>query len=414
MNRYTLLWVVSAALVVSSVGCDGGEDLGATSDHSTVEISDEPHEVEGGAADRLASALSEPELFLRAERLAVLLRSFDVEQLPEVIRTIKALRLRESVADFGLLFRFWAALEPKEAANWSLERGNARFTLAAVHIAFEAWGAADPAEALVGVLRANILNADIQRTAQMALYYGWFSRDRSELEQYVRSLGSGRERQRALFAYALSLASADGTQAVTRWAESIPDEPKKFKLSAFSQAMNALVWFDTDGALAWCDVQCDGEWGKGLRSMIMRTRIRTEPNGGPVLEWISQMPKENPDQAEERKVALRTTYAIWVHLDRNAAVEWMRATISEDEAPGWVRYLYPRYAMQIAPESPPEAMIWAERIEDEGRREASMILVARIWRAVDEDAAEAWLEQSSLSETAQDKVRRSLPDPSVP
>lgn len=410
MNRYTLLWVASAALVVLSVGCDGGEDLGATSDHSTVEISDEPHEVEGGAADRLASALNEPDLFVRAERLAVLLGSFDVEQLPEVKRAIKALRIRESVADFGLLFRFWAALEPKQAANWSLVGGNARFTLAAVHMAFEAWGAADPAEALVGVFRANLLNADIQRTAQMALYYGWFSRDRSELEQHVRSLGSGRERQRAIFAYALSLASADGTQAVTRWAESIPDEPKRFKVSAFRQTMNALVWFDIDGALVWCDVQCDGEWGKSLRLMIMRTRIRTEPSGGPILEWISEMPSENPDQAEERKVALRTTYAIWVHLDRNAAVEWMRTIISDDEAPSWVRYLYPRYVMQIAPESPAEAMVWAERIEEEDRREAAMILVAQIWRGIDEDAAEAWLEQSSLSETAQDRARRSSPD----
>jgi hypothetical protein len=410
MNRYALLLFASAALVLMGVGCNRDEGLGGASGPETTVISDESHAASGAAASSLASVLDEPDLYLRAEQLAVLLRSFDVEQLPEVRRTIEALRIRESVADFGLLFRFWAALEPAEAAAWSLEAGNARFKLAAVHIAFEAWGSIDPSEALVGVLQANLFDEDVQRTAQMALYYGWFSRDRSGLEQYVHSLGSGRARQRAIFAYALALASADGTQAVTEWAESIPDEPKRFKISVFRQVMNAMVWFDMEGAVAWCDVQCDGEWGESLRLMIMRNRVRTGYGGVAVLEWISQMPREDPEQDEERKVALRTTYATWVHHDAEAAFGWMKATIASDDAPDWVRYLYPRYVLQIAPESPREGMVWAERIEDEGRREAAMIFVAQIWRGVDEDAAEVWLEQSSLSDLAREKARSPLPD----
>lgn len=410
MNRYALLLLTSASLVLTSVGCNRDEGLGGGSKPETAAVSNESHGVSGTAAGSLASVLGEPDLFLRAEQLAALLRSFDVKQLPEVKRAIDALRIKESVADFGLLFRFWAALEPAEAAAWSLEPGNARFQLAAIHIAFEAWGSIDPSEALVGVLQANRSDEDVKRTAQMALYYGWFSRDRSGFEQYVRSLGSGRARQRAIYAYALSLASADGTQAVTEWAESIPDEPKRFKISVFRQAMNALVWFDMDGAVAWCDVQCDGEWGESLRLSIMRSRVRTGDSGGAVLEWISQMPMENPEQDEERKVALRTTYATWVHHDGDAALDWMKTTITNDDAPDWVRYLYPRYVLQIAPESPREGMVWAERIEDEGRREAAMVFVAQIWRGVDEDAAEAWLEQSSLSDLAKEKARSSLPD----
>ncbi len=413
MTRHAVLWVVSAVIALANVGCDGGEDLASTPDHTNVANVDEPHRLSGTAAsDSLSLVLDEPDLFVRAERLAALLRSFDAEQLPEVKQTLKALRIRESVADFGLLFRFWADREPAEAAKWSLVGGNARFTLAAVHIAFEAWGSSDPTEALVGVLRANLSNAEMQRTAQMALYYGWFSRDRSELEQYVRSLGSGRERQRALFAYALALASTDGVRAVTDWAESIPDEPKRFKVSVFRQVMNALVWFDIDGALAWCDSQCDGPWGESLRLMIMRTRIRTEPNGGSVLEWIAQMPSKTAEQEEERKVAIRTTYATWDHLDRKAAVEWMRAAATVDAPAAWLGYLYPRFVMQIAPESPSEAMVWAERIEDDTRRQAAVILVAQFWREVDEDAADVWLERSSLPEAARVKARN--PPPVLP
>jgi hypothetical protein len=55
-------------------------------------------------------------------------------------------------------------------------------------------------------------------------------------------------------------------------------------------------------------------------------------------------------------------------------------------------------------------MVWAERIEEEDRREAAMILVAQLWRGVDEDAAEAWLEEASLSDEAREKARSPLPD----
>ena len=102
--------------------------------------------------------------------------------------------------------------------------------------------------------------------------------------------------------------------------------------------------------------------------------------------------------------------SLMVHHDRDTALDWMKTTIANDDAPDWVRYLYPRYVLQIAPESPREGMVWAERIEDEGRREAAMVFVAQIWRGVDEDAAEAWLEQSSLSDLAKEKARSSLPD----
>jgi hypothetical protein len=384
------------------------------SEPETAAVSNEPQTASGTAASSLTLVLDEPDLFLRAERLAVLLRSFDVEQLPEVRRTLEALRIRKSVVDFGLLFQFWAAHEPAGAAAWSLEAGIPFFKFAAVHIAFEAWGAIDPSEALVSVLRANLSDADVQRTAQMALYYGWFSRDRSGLEQYIHSLGAGTARQRVIFAYALSLASADGTQAVTEWAESISDEPKRFKISVFRQVMQALVSFDMDGAVAWCDVQCDGEWGESLRLSIMRNRmrnrVRNEDSGGAILEWMSRMPREDPKQDEQRRVALRTTFATWVHRDRDAAVDWMEATIARDDAPDWIPILYPRYVLQIAPELPREAMVWAERIEEEDRREAAMILVAQLWRGVDEDAAEAWLEEASLSDEAREKARSPLPD----
>jgi hypothetical protein len=47
---------------------------------------------------------------------------------------------------------------------------------------------------------------------------------------------------------------------------------------------------------------------------------------------------------------------------------------------------------------------WAQRIQREREREVVLIRIARIWRASDEAAADAWLEQSPLSEEARAKV----------
>jgi hypothetical protein len=44
-------------------------------------------------------------------------------------------------------------------------------------------------------------------------------------------------------------------------------------------------------------------------------------------------------------------------------------------------------------------------VEDEKRREKSFIQLARRWRAQDPAAAEAWLQQSPLSEAARAKAR---------
>ena len=362
-------------------------------------------------ADPIIAVLDEPDLFLRAEKLAALLRTFDESRLSEVKKAIEIPRVGGSVADFALLFRFWAALEPAEAAEWSLEVGHARFKAAAVHTAFEAWGATDPSEALAGVLAANLSDADTRRVAQMALYEGWFSHDRAGLEEYARSLGPGQQRQRVIYAYALSLASADGTKAVTEWAESIPDEPRHFKESVFRQVMNALVWVDVNGAVAWCERQCDGEWGRSLRMMIMRGRLRSGESGAPVLEWIATMPSETEEQAKKRDVALRTTFATWVYRDAAEALEWMKRMTSAADRPEWLHLLYPRYALLLASDSPRDAMAQAEQIVDRDRREGTMIRVAQIWREADEQAADAWIDQSPLSDEARERARKPLPDP---
>ena len=67
-----------------------------------------------------------------------------------------------------------------------------------------------------------------------------------------------------------------------------------------------------------------------------------------------------------------------------------------------------------AEDAPTDAIKWAKRIENEAERETVLIQVARVWRYLDEAAAERWLLQSSLSPEAREQVRAPVEEKEPP
>ena len=127
-----------------------------------------------------------------------------------------------------------------------------------------------------------------------------------------------------------------------------------------------------------------------------------------VVEWVARVPEGDEEQRANKRHSLWVAYASWAYNDREAALDWMAQKIAEAEEPEpWVRFLYAEYARQLAADSPAEAIRWAERVEDETDRERTLVRIARFWRRQDEEAAEAWLSQSSLSEGALEQARDS-------
>jgi hypothetical protein len=143
-----------------------------------------------------------------------------------------------------------------------------------------------------------------------------------------------------------------------------------------------------------------------MRSLIGRNWVLRD--GPAALAWLSTAREGN-----DRNLAVRLTFALWTRKDRESAVAWMRSqTIGEP--PAWLEPTYPVYARLIAEEAPLEAIGLAERISDENSREVVVIKVARVWRYLDEAAAEAWLRQSWLSEEARARVRTAVKERPVP
>jgi hypothetical protein len=235
---------------------------------------------------------------------------------------------------------------------------------------------------------------------------GWYEAGHPGLTQYIHDLGGGFSRQIALATYLRAAIAKEGPQAVMDWAASVPDDDDEgYKLTVFRQVAAALALLDHEAAMRWCSAHCDGPYGNNLRSMIAGRWV--EDDGPSAMEWLTTAP-----DGHERDLTIMTTLGVWGREDRDAALAWTAQQIDEDgEPPAWLKPALPVYARllaeqsMLAAESPVVALEWAQRIEKPIQRDFSLITIARKWRERDEAAADAWLEQSPLSEEARAKVR---------
>jgi hypothetical protein len=106
----------------------------------------------------------------------------------------------------------------------------------------------------------------------------------------------------------------------------------------------------------------------------------------------------------ERDLAVKDAFTTWLREDRESLLRWLRSMEPEGVEP-WFRPAAAMCARVLARDDPAEALRWAALVEDAESREMSLIQVARLWRMQDPAAAEAWLQQSPLSEEARAKAR---------
>jgi hypothetical protein len=260
------------------------------------------------------------------------------------------------------------------------------------------WAGSDPQAAANAAEQWATQNPDVRDAVRVALVRGWFTADPAELAQYIYDIGMGFTRQRALATYLRAVIQAQGIEAAVRWAESVSDDDATYKMAVYRQMAAALPLFDHEAVLRWCDAHCEGPHGNNMRSIIARRWVRSD--GAAALAWLSDTAPEGHD----KNLAVRASFALWGQIDREAALAWMEPrTAGEPEA--WLQPIFPVYARLLSEDSPADAIEWAERIEGDEEREIALTEVVRAWRQIDEDAAEAWLLQSSLSEEAREKVR---------
>lgn len=392
-----------AGLVIAACDDPGSRSVPATPGTDTATAA-----ATHGAAEALvdyeaAIALADP--YLRVQRLGRVLAAGDDTLLDPIRQTLRRYPTRLSGAEFDLMVRFWAEREPREALAWVARNASPLYRVGAIRTIAEIWAASDPAAALVGVEIPDVLRTDESaRAAQVAVVQGWYRSDRASLEEHIRALGTGIQRQRSLFAMLVAMGSEEGSEALIRWADAVPEEDERYKKAVFRQALSALAWLDTEGAARFCEAHCDSAFGQGMRNVLIRSRLRAGDPPAEVVEWVGRFPASDKTLEERKRHSLWVAYSTWAYRDREAAVAWLTEQLERGEQ-DWLPALYGEYARQRAAEAPAEAIVWAEKIEDENERTQTMVRIARRWLEVDRAAAEAWLAGSSLPPAARASAR---------
>jgi hypothetical protein len=381
----------AAVGILALAGCDAAAPPGGAA-RATVE---RDASAPGGT---LLQALRDEDPYARARTLGALLPTLGAEAIPEVEQALRDPALELGAAEHELLVRFWASHEPERATRWAADWSPILYRNATVLAALPFWVEVDLQASLVSVREWQTLRPDLREVASRALVLGWYKAGLPGLTQYIQDLGGGFDQQLALSTYLRVAIPREGAQAVVRWAESVPEDDATYKLAVYRQVASALPLFDQDAAMRWCDAHCDGPFGNNLRSRIAARWVSKD--GPSALAWLSTAP-----DGHEKDLALRTTFATWGLQDPAAALAWMADQTDAGEPAAWLKPIYPVYAGLLAERSPAEAIEWAQRIEREREREIVLIKVARRWRESDEAAAEAWLQDSPLSEEARAHVR---------
>ncbi len=403
-----LLAVLGSATLALAIGCDARPP--AEPEPAAPKAPNLPSIPDTGAKisyEELLALIAKPDPFEKARELGALLPTLGAEALPavrEVLTHVAVLEL--SATEFELLMRYWALHEPELASIYAYLHAPRAFKYAAIHATLRPWAAVDPQAALARAAAWSMARGDAGAAAQVAFIRGWHDSGQPGLEEYIRDLGVGFERQRALAVYATSVIQKDGAKALVDWAEAIPEEQEAYRLDVFRKVGAALVPYDIGAAKRFCDAHCEGPSGDSLRSYISDRWVQIDPT--PALEWLSTAP-----EGKETNWTVRVTYASWGAKDPEGAIRWMNETIAEnggDEPPEWLRPTYPIHARLIAQEeSPLEGIRWAEKIEDPQEREWVAMNIAREWRDEDETAAEKWMQQSWLSPETLEKIRDPSP-----
>jgi hypothetical protein len=360
-------------------------------------------------AEPLYEILRDPDAFSRAARLATFLAELGAESVPIARSTLE----HPPPSGFGavetvLITRYWATHQPAAATEWALRSWDG-FRIAAALPAFELFVHADPQRALEALHGGGVVSSFGKQAYKRAFVRAWYESGQPGLVDYIRNLGMGIQRQRALSVLARATIRHEGPDAIIGWAESLSDgsagPPRDadylFKLEVFRQVSQELAIADPAVAVAWCERHCDGPFASTLRELIAQRWAAQD--GLAAMQWIATAP---PGRSTDW--AVKSAAIGWWRNDRPGLDAYV-AAMEESGIERWFQPALVQYATwsagSLGEQAKREAIRLAALIEDPLKREKVLLAIARAWRKEDKATADAWLDQSPLSEDARERVR---------
>ena len=336
------------------------------------------------------SALEQPETLERSYRFHGFLQTLsagDVERASEILEVWHPWLVEDELRNFMIA---WTGFDAPAALAWALSRPG-EFREQAASAAVEGWAFHDPVSA-----RRELASLDarsVPESYEEHLVAGWLQGSRHEgVVEYIASRPTGVLRQRLVNLLTIEL-MREGSDAVIRWAESIPDDDADYKTMAFQKAGNILAIVDPLRASRWIERHLEHAYASRAPDVIGRRWLEFDPPAA--LEWLASLPR-----GAETGAGLRAAFQQWLNEAPQAAEAWVRSSAPAAGFDGVVKTMVNR-----SRNDPRTALDWALRIHDPPERARIVVRLARTWRRSDADAVEQWLAEAELPESLQNAIR---------
>jgi hypothetical protein len=342
----------------------------------------------------IAERVRAPASVENLEQLAHLLAQLGPEAIPAIAPTILHPGETLDAPRALVLLQFWIDRDPKSAAEWTSKRSPLGYRMLALAPAVERIAETDPKLAVKFVGRGVAANPNLLKP----LVRGWVHSGQPGVEDWIRNLGYGFKRQKALGAFARAKIEKEGAAAAIAWLAALPESEDGLREDAFLRLTSELTYADPAAGVAWYEEHRDGPNGKGLMMAVVDAWVAVDGPGA--MRWASQQPA-----GKERDDAVLDGVRWWGVADIDGLKRWGREMGVEPLA-GWFQPGLPIFAKLYGNEEPIEGIHWAERIADPPTRDLTLVQIAREWHASDPTAAEAWIAQSPLSEEDRERARK--------
>jgi len=350
-----------------------------------------------GMGPALRAALAEGSRLERFRVLTETLDGLEPGNLAEAVAVYDGELSGLGDCEIGIFVDAWTRFDPLSAVEhvqrWPLMSKRK----VGLELAIQGWALRRPEEARVAVEEMMEDQPGFKMLLIENLVLGWTYSGSPGVVAFVAELPTAL-RSRANVAMVGAQTRRLGAAGLLSWADEVLvelEEKREFQRGFFRRVAHMAGRRDPERAAAWAGRHAGSGYGTDGRRIVGQHWVKRDPAA--TLEWLSAEAED-----EEGAEAIRRVLSRWLELDRPAAEQWLDsaspATLPDPALDFYARDLVKRLEIEMA-------ISWAESIRDESLREASLKAVATPWYRREPEAAEAWLQQSSLSEEAREAVR---------
>lgn len=339
-----------------------------------------------GDAAKVREALLISDKLVRTAELAGLLSKLGPESLDEVRTAFDTVFLDIGETDLILFSDWWARFDPRAAMQWSESEWRADHWIVA-HQVLRAWARTDHVGALSRAAQGRGYNKERKDSYTQAALDGWEVGGDPGVLDYIRSLGPGIKRQKAMNGIARRRVLRNGIDEAFQWVQSLPYPERLFKLNLMRRVTSAAVNIDAAATAKWVSSLQGGPYFKSLPQRVVIPWAKKDPQA--TVAWLASL-----DDTPSRDNGVREAYRAWVPRDREGAIAWVTGTAHEP----WRDPALAIHAQAMQLRDAAEGVALAEKIFDEELRHSTLTFITRTWSKYDAEAAKKYVDQTDWTD----------------